>query len=637
MSDNRNEPCACGSGRKAKNCCMRPAVALGKNNLLTIPPMDGAPARQVSVADAMQLAGMFIQRAMHQRARDIFQIILSADPENGEAMFFTGLVFHMEKQSEVGLPWMLRGVAKLPGASQLHYNLGKVYSDLQRYPEAIAAYRRALQINPKNIEAQCNVGGMLEHSGEYSQAIAAYRKAIGINPSHPEAHNNLGLILRQLGQFDEAMESFKRAIQAQPAGMSFMQNFISTMNYMPHMECGEIFNAHQRFGQQLELASKPFAARQIGISKTENARRLRIGYVSPDFKQHAVAHFIEPVLANHQKDDFEIFCYSNNPIVDSTTRHLQSLVPHWRDITGMTDQEAAKKIRDDGIDILVDLAGYTNLNRLMIFTLKPAPVQVTWIGYPNTTGLSRMDYRITDTLSDPIGQTEALHTEKLLRLPDCFSCFAPPKESPEVGPLPARNSGEIMFGSFNNLTKINDHVIATWARILVRMPGSRLTLKYKSLKTESIQDMVYAEFAKHGVTRDRLVFLSQTDSKMEHMSQYNRIDIGLDPFPYNGTTTTCDALWMGVPVITLAGRSHVGRVGVSQLTNIGLPELIGRNEDDYVDIAVALANDLPRLTALRSGLRERLRASPLMDAPRLTRNLEAAYREMWKNHIGNTT
>ena len=630
MSDNRNEPCACGSGRKAKNCCMRPAVALGKNNLLTVPPMDGAPARQVSVADAMQLAGMFIQRSMHQRARDIFQIILSADPENGEAMFFIGLVFHMEKQSEIGLPWMLRGVAKLPGASQLHYNLGKVYSDLQRYPEAIAAYRRALQINPKNIEAQCNVGGMLEQSGEYSQAIAAYRKAIGINPSHPEAHNNLGLILRQLGKFEEALESFKRAIQAQPAGLSFMQNLISTMNYMPHMECGEIFNAHQKFGQQLELSSKPFGARPIGISETENARRLRIGYVSPDFKQHAVAHFIEPVLANHQKDGFEIFCYSNNPIVDATTRHLQSLVPHWRDITGMTDDDAAKKIRDDGIDILVDLAGYTNLNRLMIFTLKPAPVQATWIGYPNTTGLSRMDYRITDTLSDPIGQTDSLHTEKLARLPDCFSCFAPPKESPEVGPLPARNSGEIMFGSFNNLTKINDHVIATWARILVGMPKSRLTLKYKSLKTDFIQDMVYADFAKHGVTRDRLVFLSQTDSKMEHMSQYNRIDIGLDSFPYNGTTTTCDALWMGVPVITLAGRSHVGRVGVSQLTNIGLPELIGHNEDDYVDIAVALANDLPRLAALRSGLRERLRASPLMDAPRFTRNLEAAYREMFK-------
>ncbi len=630
MSDNRNEPCACGSGRKAKNCCMRPAVALGKNNLLTVPPMDGAPARQVSVADAMQLAGMFIQRAMHQRARDIFQIILSADPENGEAMFFIGLVFHMEKQSEAGLPWMLRGVAKLPGASQLHYNLGKVYSDLQLYPEAIAAYRRALQINPKSIEAQCNVGGMLEHNGEYSQAIAAYRKAIGINPSHPEAHNNLGLILRQLGKFEEAMESFKRAIQAQPAGLSFMQNLISTMNYMPRMDCGEIFNAHQKFGQQLELSSKPFAARPIGISETDTMRRLRIGYVSPDFKQHAVAHFIEPVLANHQKDGFEIFCYSNNPIVDATTRHLQSLVPHWRDITGMTDDDAAKKIRDDGIDILVDLAGYTNLNRLMIFTLKPAPVQATWIGYPNTTGLSRMDYRITDALSDPIGQTDSLHTEKLVRLPDCFSCFAPPKESPEVGPLPARNSDEIMFGSFNNLTKINDHVIATWARILVRTPKSRLTLKYKSLKTESIQDMVYADFAKHGVARDRLVFLSQTDSKMEHMSQYNRIDIGLDPFPYNGTTTTCDALWMGVPVITLAGRSHVGRVGVSQLTNIGLPELIGHNEDDYVDIAVALANDLPRLAALRSGLRERLRASPLMDAPRFTRNLEAAYREMFK-------
>jgi predicted O-linked N-acetylglucosamine transferase (SPINDLY family) len=248
-----------------------------------------------------------------------------------------------------------------------------------------------------------------------------------------------------------------------------------------------------------------------------------------------------------------------------------------------------------------------------------------------------MDYRITDAFADPVGDSDRFHTEKLIRLPECFSCFEAPRESPQVCALPALATGHITFGSFNNPLKFTPAVIEQWLHILKRVPNSRLVLKYQGLDSAFMSALLRAQFGAHGIAPQRLDILGKDVSQFDHMNRYNQIDIGLDPFPYNGTTTTCDALWMGVPVITLAGRSHVGRVGVSQLTNIGLPELIGHNEDDYVDIAVALANDLPRLAALRSGLRERLKASPLMDAPRLTRNLEAVYREMWKNHISNTT
>jgi predicted O-linked N-acetylglucosamine transferase (SPINDLY family) len=366
-------------------------------------------------------------------------------------------------------------------------------------------------------------------------------------------------------------------------------------------------------------------------------RPLRIGYVSPDFKQHSVAHFIEPVLAAHDKSKFEVFCYSNNLMTDEVTQRIQSACAHWRVIADQSDEVVAKQIRDDGIDILVDLAGHTPQNRLLVFARKPAPVQATWIGYPNTTGLTTMDYRITDAFADPVGDSDRFHTEKLIRLPECFSCFEAPRESPQVCALPALATGHITFGSFNNPLKFTPAVIEQWLHILKRVPNSRLVLKYQGLDSAFMSALLRAQFGAHGIAPQRLDILGKDVSQFDHMNRYNQIDIGLDPFPYNGTTTTCDALWMGVPVITLAGRSHVGRVGVSQLTNIGLPELIGHNEDDYVDIAVALANDLPRLAALRSGLRERLKASPLMDAPRLTRNLEAVYREMWKNHISNTT
>ncbi|MSR33192.1 MAG: tetratricopeptide repeat protein [Phycisphaerales bacterium] len=640
--DNRNDPCACGSGRKAKNCCMRPAVASEKNNLLAIPAMDGVPARQLSAADAVTVAQDFHANGNRERAEQMYNLILATDPNNAEALFFTGVLRHQESRYHEALDFMLRGIAKLPGVANLHYNLGKLYDDLERYPEAIIEYRRAIEINSK----------------------------------HTLAHNNLGLALREICQFDLAIESLTRAVALQPTTQKLVQNLVSTLNYAPAVQPADIFAAHKNFGQQFERPVARFAPRIVGVGAEANARHesgarlgaqatahdesvaphkdqansqsnarhesdanenaqrpLRIGYVSPDFRQHSVAHFIEPVLAAHDKKKFEVFCYYNDTVSDDTTLRIESLVPHWRVIAELSDHIAARKVQEDQIDILVDLAGHTNRNSLMMFARKPAPVQVTWLGYPNTTGFSCMDYRITDALCDPIGVTDALHTEKLTRLPDCFSCFTPPAQSPNVGALPALSGGGIMFGSFNYFIKMNERVIETWARILARIPNSRLTLKYRSLNSESVQTVVRAAFAKHGVTRERLVLLGNDASQLDHFARYNTIDIALDPFPYNGTTTTCDALWMGVPVIALEGKTHVSRVGVSQLTNIGLPELIAADTDAYVDIAVALANDLPQLEKLRATLRQRMKDSPLMNAARFTRNLERALLEMWHAHM----
>ena len=610
---------------------MRPTVPPGKNNLLSMPPMDGAPARMVSAQDAVDLAQDAHSGGNRERAEHIYNVILAADPQNAQALFFTGVLRHQESRYVEALDFMLRGIDKLPGVANLHYNLGKLYDDLERYPEAIAQYRRAIEINPK----------------------------------HTLAHTNLGLALREVGQFEDAIESLARAVALQPATQLLAQNLISTLNYAPDMSSAEIFAAHEKFGQQFERPIARFAPRNIGVDAETNtrhesgaptngeansqsntrdkvsasvsgARPLRIGYVSPDFRQHSVAHFIEPVLAAHDKKNFDVFCYYNDTVSDDTTLRIQSLVPNWRVLAELSDHDAARKVQEDKIDILVDLAGHTNRNSLMMFARKPAPVQATWLGYPNTTGFSFMDYRITDALCDPVGMTDALHTEKLIRLPDCFSCFTPPAQSPTVGALAALDGDGIMFGSFNYFIKMNEQVIETWARILACVANSRLTLKYRSLNSESVQNVVCAAFAKHGVASNRLVLLGNDASQLDHLARYNNIDIALDPFPYNGTTTTCDALWMGVPVIALAGKTHVSRVGVSQLTNIGLPELTAEDADSYVDIAVALANDLPRLAQLRGGLRERMKASPLMDAPRFTRNLERAFQEMWRTHLAPT-
>lgn len=495
--------------------------------------------------------------------------------------------------------------------------------------QAIVQLERALSLAPDHAEAQNNLGLALMTQGKVSKAIVHYQRALALKPNVAGTHYNLGLGLWAQGQVEQAAFQFERVLALQPDHVIAHNNFLYAFNYTSRHDPAVVYRAHLAFAQRWEA---PLAAlRQAHTNDRSRARRLRIGYVSSDFKQHSVAHFIEPVLKQHDRNRFEIFCYFNSAQEDELTKRFKTYADHWRGIAHLSDDLAANQIREDRIDILIDLNGHTAHNRLLVFARKPAPVQVTWLGYPNTTGLSTMDYRLVDRFTDPVGMTEHLHSETLVRLPECFSCYQPPANVPDVSALPACGNGYVTFGSFNNLGKITPDVMALWARVLQAVPGSRLVLKNINLSEQAVQQSVRQAFAAGGVAPDRLELIGFEVSSHTHLERYHNIDIGLDPFPYNGATTTCEALWMGVPVITLSGRTHAGRVGVSLLSNLNLTEFIANTTDEYVAAALRLTADLETLSALRRELRARMAVSPLTHAQRFTQNLEQAYWGMWED------
>jgi len=631
---NRNDPCPCGSGRKAKNCTHPPGENFGADAPIQLAMKDGT-VKCLSFNDAVNLAKQFHKQGDLDFAEKAYRLALAVQPENPDVVFFLGLLLYDRGAQAEALELMQRAIALKPDVAGYRYNLGTIFHSAGRSDEAEAAYRSAIALDPAQSGSHNNLGLVLQELGRQDEALSCFKQAINLMPSESAAPvlTNMANSLQKLGRPREALEQYAMAMSLSPQNTVANSNYLFALNYQANPDRAAIFEAHRKFGEKFERTVKRLPPRNAAKEPLGPARPLRVGYVSCDFRSNPVAHFIEPVLKHHDKSRFEIFCYSNHTIVDEVTTRIRKLADHWRDITNLGDDDAARMIRDDGIDILIDLTGHAGNDRLMVFARKPAPVQATWIGYPNTTGLRSIDYRITDTVSDPIGVTDDLYTEKLVRLPDTFSCFQPLANSPDVGVLPATQSDHITFGSFNNFIKMTPEVLQTWARILQRVPTAKLILKYASFQEEKICALVLAEFAKHGVAHERLVLLGNDASQYDHLARYNKIDIALDPFPYNGTTTTCDALWMGVPIIALAGKTHVSRVGVSQLTNIGLPELIAADKDAYVEVAVALASDLPRLAQLRSGLRQRMHISPLMDAPRFTKNLEDAFDLIWKKYV----
>jgi predicted O-linked N-acetylglucosamine transferase (SPINDLY family) len=397
------------------------------------------------------------------------------------------------------------------------------------------------------------------------------------------------------------------------------------LNYDPAQTPETLLDAHRAFERTLP----PVPAPAPHANARDLERPLRVGYVSADFCAHPVGYFILPVLAAHDRARVAVHCFSGRLVEDDVSARLRGHAAAWRSTVGVDDAALAAQIRADGIDILVDLGGHTAGNRLGAFARKPAPIQVTWLGYPATTGLRAIDYRLSDAFADP-ADADRQSVEALVRLPGGFHCYVPADAAPDVAPAPARAQGVVTFGSFNNLSKVNARVIAAWGRVLAAVAGSRLLVKARPLADPDTRARYQALFAQAGVAPERVSLIATATSWRDHMAQYGQVDIALDTFPYNGTTTTCDALWMGVPVITLRGDRHAGRVGVSLLSHVGLPELIADTLDDYVAKAAALAGDLDRLAALRTGLRPRLVAAPIGDPQRFTRALEDAYREMWR-------
>lgn len=607
--------------------------------MIHLPPMNNLPAKRVSIAEAMAVAQRLHAQGETAGAENIYKLVLEAEPNHGDGIFYLGMLLFQGKKFDEAFTLLKRAVQIHPNVFEFHYNLGLIYESNGHFAQALACYRRVVELEPSG-NSHSNLAKNLSDSGQLNEAIEFAREAVKRLPHNQRAipHNNLGSALTLRGELEEGLENYKLAIAIDVENASMHSNYLLASNYVDKPDLVVLFQEHKKFGDKFEsfiakMYENPLATQAKHAQRARADHRPRIGYVSPDFYGHAVGQFIEPILATHDKNKFDVFCYSDNFHTDETTARMKALVSNWRQVNQMNDEDVARMIHADGIDILVDLAGHTALNRLSVFIRKPAPIQVTWIGYPNTTGLSTMDYRITDALADPIGAADALHTEKLLRLPECFSCFQTPRQSPDVGPLPALANGFITIGSFNNFAKITPRVMRVWIDIMNRVPGSRLLLKNRSLDNPRLKQLILDELCKHGADAKRVDLRSPDISPMEHLNGYNLLDIALDSFPYNGTTTTCEALWMGAPVIALAGNNHVSRVGVSQMTNLGLPELIARDTNDYVNIAVALANDLPRLAALRLGMRERLKNSPLMNVTRFTKNLEDAYEVIWKKYL----
>jgi len=521
----------------------------------------------------------------------------------------------------------LRTAARLdPVQAAIWLNLGVCCLELGHLSQAEECFRQALALEPYRPEARNILGHALLLRGRCAEAARELKRALELRPGYPAAHDNLGRVLKAQGRAAEALAHHAAALRTQPRAATH-SNLLYTLNFIPGLDPAEVAAEHGRWAS-VHAGGAPPAARPAGHDFSPQ-RRLRVGYVSPDLVRHAVSYFFEPVLARHDRGQIESICYSDTRMPDGVTERLRRQAGEWRETSRLTDAQLEAQIRRDRVDILVDLAGHTARNRLPVFARRPAPVQVTWLGYPNTTGLGAIDYRLTEVLCDPPGQTEAWHSEKLFRLPRTFSCYRPPAESPAVGPLPAPSAGKVTFACFNNFAKVSPGTIRRWARILREVPAAVLLLKSRGLGDPATAMAVRAQFVGQGVPGERIEFNGEELSVARHLSLYHRVDIALDTDPYNGTTTTCEALWMGVPVITLAGRTHASRVGASLLSHVGFSEGIAQTEEGYVAAAGALAADLPRLAALRRELRERMRASALCDEAGFVRDLESGFRRMW--------
>ena len=556
-------------------------------------------------------------------------------PNYATAYCNLGIALANKGQLDQAITTFRQAIELKPNFVQAHYNLGNALKDKGQLDEAVAAYRQAIALNPDNVEVHNNLGNVLKDKGQLDQAVAAYRQAIALKPDNVEAHSNLGNALKDKGQFDEAIAAYRTTLALKPNYVFTYCNLLYCLHFHPGYDAGAIYEEHIRWDRLYAAPLKQFI--QQHANDRDPDRRLKIGYISPDFREHSVSYFIENLLASHDPDQVEIFCYAELANPDQVSRRLESnyiKLGHWRRITGCSDQQIADMIRNDGIDILVDLAGHTGGNRLLVLARKPAPVQVTWLGYLNTTGLSVMDYRFTDAYADPPGASEEFYTEQLVRLAPTFLCYRPPEAAPPCAPTPASDTRYITFGCFNALAKINRDVVDCWAQIMRQHPESKLQVKNRGLSDADARRRLQEEFAARGIDPKRLDLRGHIPSTIEHLQRYSQIDIALDTFPYNGTTTTCEALWMGVPVVTLAGQMHMSRVGVSLLSNVGLLELIAQTPQKYVEIVVQLAGDLPKLRELRLTLRRQMEQSPLMDAPRFARNVEAAYRDMWRKWCG---
>ena len=643
-----------------------------------------------SDTDTIQIALKHHQAGQFQKAESIYRQILLDNPNHPDALHLLGVLTHRLGKNTIAAELINKAILNNPQNPIFHFNLGVVLNALAKWKDAMKAYEQALSLKPDYAEALNNLGSIMENHGKLDDAIEKYQQALRLKPEYVEALNNLGNALKARGQLDDAIEKFLQALRLKPEYVEALNNLGNALKARGQLDDAiekyqkalrlkpEFPEAWINLGNSQEalgllesaidscrqaLRHKPdyvtahsyllflmsynalYTPDRILVehrnwdaihggkqkahtfshsSSGEPDKRLKIGYVSPDLRQHAVSLFLDPILKNHDRNQVEVFCYAEVNKPDAVTERLKMMADTWRTTVDLSDEDVAHMIYDDKIDILIDLAGHTAGSRLRVFTYKPAPVQVTYMGYCTTTGLKTMDYWITDTVLHPKDTLE-LAVETIIRLPRCWLCYQPPADAPKIEPRVCANNG-VTFGSFNNLSKMAPDVIACWSQLLKEVPNSRLLLKARLLADPFIQERILIQFAHHGINRERITLSPHTPS---YMADYNKVDIALDTFPRTGGATTADALWMGVPVITLVGQRYIERQGASMLKAIGLEKLIASTFEDYINKAVELAKDHEQRIELHMSLRERMANSPLCDGRDLTQALEDAYRKMW--------
>ena len=610
------------------------------------------------------LSSIAMQEQAYERATSLLERALRLAPEQGMLCSNLGEALRRLGRKSEALVAFRRAVEHSPELAETHFNLALTLEQLNELDEACSEYEAALRLKPDFAAAalgllsalrasaayeravvwyeehaaqlpdtaaqRCAVAAVLADVFRIDEAVAHLERALELEPGLAAVHAELAAALVERGEIDEALVRMRRAIELEPTNATYHGNLVYLLPFSPNVSAAQVLEEARAFGARHAPALKRPPRH---TNSREPERRLRVGYVSPDFREHPAALFLRPLFRHHDRTRAQLIAYSNVRRPDAVTQQLKSLVDDWRDISLLDDEAAAALMRSDEVDVLVDLAQHSAGNRLLLFALKPAPVQISWLGYPGTTGVSALDYRLTDPGLDPPELGNGHNSETLLWLPDTFWCYEPPSEAPVVNELPALQNGYVTFGSLNNFKKVSDAALELWAQVLSAVPGSRLLLVAPA---GSARDRVRRALRGQGVGEERVEMVGPMPRR-EYLAAYGRVDIGLDPVPYGGGTTTLDAVFMGVPVVTLTGETAVSRSAAAIARNLRLPELVGRSVQDYVGRARSLADNRDALAELRRALRKRLAQSPLLDAKAFARNIEGAFAEAWRRWCGAAT
>ncbi|MDB5313440.1 MAG: yrrB 3 [Gemmataceae bacterium] len=590
-----------------------------------------------------------------------YQAVLRIDPTHPRAFLNLGLAVSDAGDWQTAIDCFRRAVALDPGLAEGYNLLGDALFRTGRNQDAVAVFQDFVAKCPDEPRGHHNLGLALAAKGDYEGAVPELELALKLRPDYPDAHNSLGVALEALGRADEAQDHYRRATELRSEFADAWSNLGTSLT-----EQGRVPEAVDALRKALALRPDPRTGSNLLLAlgyqsgptpedlRSEHAawaaryadplprlgpprrpagdpnRRLKVGYVSGDFRAHTAAGLIELLLTHHDRNQVHVTCYPNVTRADETTDRLRRLADTWRPVTGLSDGEAAETVRADEIDVLVDLSGHTAGNRLQVFARRPAPVQLTMFGYPCTTGVKAIDYRVSDPFADPPGETETLYTEAILRLPEVAWAYHPPAAAPSPTALPSQARRTFTFGCLNNPAKLSDACVETWARVLQAVPRSRLVLL--AGRSAEAARATTERFTQLGVMADRLELVYRLPAG-EYFEAYQPLDLALDPFPYNGGVTTCDALWMGIPVLTVAGRDYRSRQGVSILNNLGLPEFVADSPDKLVELAAIWSEQRAGLADLRGSLREMVESCPLTQGVKYVRNLEAAYRTAWHKSL----